>query len=144
MKITLFLLQLLWWICTINWSWIQNFLQERFTMAPNLWVQWVHLHPDSLPRPEIIHISVPLFLPRPKVVHILAPKLFSSVWHQCEYTNGLQHLSQNISFKEIPTYSWLNIAWLTKMQRHKVFTYFSLITAASVVSKMCSIHVIWP
>ena len=37
-----------------------------------------------LPRPEIIHISVPLFLPRPEVVLILAPTLFSTVWRQWE------------------------------------------------------------
>ena len=36
-----------------------------------------------LPRPEIIHISVPLFLPRPEVVLILAPTLFSPVRRQC-------------------------------------------------------------
>ena len=36
-----------------------------------------------LPRPEIIHISVPLFLPRPEVVLILAPMLFSPVRRQC-------------------------------------------------------------
>ena len=35
-----------------------------------------------LPRPEIIHINVPLFLPRPEFVLILAPTLFSSVWRQ--------------------------------------------------------------
>ena len=35
-----------------------------------------------LPRPEIIHISVPLFLPRPEVVLILAPTLFSPVRRQ--------------------------------------------------------------
>ena len=38
-----------------------------------------------LPRPEIIHISVPLFLPRPEVVLILAPTLFSPVRRQCIY-----------------------------------------------------------
>ena len=35
-----------------------------------------------LPRPGIIHISVPLFLPRPEDVLILAPMLFSPVWRQ--------------------------------------------------------------
>ena len=38
-----------------------------------------------LPRPEIIHISVPLILPRPEVVLILAPTLFSPVRRQCRY-----------------------------------------------------------
>ena len=38
-----------------------------------------------LPRPEIIHISVPLFLPRPEDVLILAPTLFSPVRRQCTY-----------------------------------------------------------
>ena len=32
-----------------------------------------------LPRPEIIHICVPLFLPRPEVIYIRAPTLFSPV-----------------------------------------------------------------
>ena len=35
-----------------------------------------------LPRPKIIHISVPLFLPRPEVVLILVPTLFSPVRRQ--------------------------------------------------------------
>ena len=35
-----------------------------------------------LPRPKIMHISVPLFLPRPEVVLILAPTLFSPVRRQ--------------------------------------------------------------
>ena len=32
-----------------------------------------------LPRPEIMHISVPLFLPCPKVVLIIAPTLLNPV-----------------------------------------------------------------
>ena len=36
-----------------------------------------------LPRPEIIHICVPLFLPRPEVIYIHAPTLFSPVGRQC-------------------------------------------------------------
>ena len=35
-----------------------------------------------LPRPEIIHTSVPLFLPRPEVVFICAPTLFSPIGRQ--------------------------------------------------------------
>ena len=35
-----------------------------------------------LPRPEIIHICVPLFLPRPEVIYIHAPTLFSPVGRQ--------------------------------------------------------------
>ena len=35
-----------------------------------------------LPRPEIIHISVPLYLPHPEVVLIRAPTLFSPVQRQ--------------------------------------------------------------
>ena len=40
-----------------------------------------------LPRPEIIHISVPLFLPRPEVVLILAPTLFTPVRRHWKYFN---------------------------------------------------------
>ena len=35
-----------------------------------------------LPRPEIIHINVPLFLPRPEILYIRAPTLFSPVGRQ--------------------------------------------------------------
>ena len=35
-----------------------------------------------LPRPEIIHTSVPNFLPRPEVAFIRAPTLFSPVVRQ--------------------------------------------------------------
>ena len=38
-----------------------------------------------LPRPEIIHICVPLFLPCPEVINIRAPTLFSPVWRQWKY-----------------------------------------------------------
>ena len=38
-----------------------------------------------LPRPEIIHTSVPLFLPHPEVVFICAPTLFSPVGRQCRF-----------------------------------------------------------
>ena len=36
-----------------------------------------------LPRPEIIHICVPLFLPRLEVIFMCAPTLFSPVGRQC-------------------------------------------------------------
>ena len=39
-----------------------------------------------LPRPEIIHISVPFFSAPPRsCTFILAPMLFSPVWRQCLY-----------------------------------------------------------
>ena len=56
-----------------------------------------------LPRPEIIHISVPLFLPRPEVVLILAPTLFTPVRRQCLYYYINHHRNEkymNIEEKE--------------------------------------------
>ena len=50
-----------------------------------------------LPRPEIIHISVPLFLPRPEVVLILAPMLFSPVRRQCIYYSLLYNYELNLN-----------------------------------------------
>ena len=46
--------------------------QSLYSRAPNL---WVHLSTPTvfLPRPEIVHISVPLFLPRLKLYLYLHP-----------------------------------------------------------------------
>ena len=52
----------------IHWSaWLRRRrLTTKSSMAPNLWVQWVHLHPQFSCHPEIILISVSLFSAPPQ------------------------------------------------------------------------------
>ena len=70
-----------------------------------------------LPRPEIIHINVPLFLPRPEILYIRAPTLFSPVGRQCVCA-----FVKNVYIRSIA--SILSFVVMTQLKPNSIFRLF--------------------